>query len=257
MKKVWLIFFYLVSNSLFCHIYLNSDAARVGVANLNLISSSPLTDYYQAAVSNPGLSTSISHPFQFSGIENGNISFSYKYKNFHLSAGSLYLISNHYNLYSNYLGFNYLIKDLLTLGISQKFISVFEEENYFYPVTDLGCKIAHAKTMLAINYTNILHKQNCRIDLPNIISTEISYNPLHDTFIALGLEKEKNHKLQTKFGIRYNLLESLTLLTGYSLNPNQISFGLGIDYRKMSINYAIITHPELDSTHHISLIYAL
>ncbi len=257
MKLVWLFYFLFVNTTLFCHIYLGSCAARVGLANLNIISSSPLTDYYQAGVSNSGISTSLSQPFQFSGVENGNITYSQDFKKYHFSIGTLYLLSEYYNVYSNYLSINYSFQELITLGFSQKFISISEEENYFYTITDFGCKVSHEKTMIALNYSNILHKRSSRIDLPNIISTEIAFNPIKDTYIAFGLEKEKEHKLSKRFGVRYKIVKSLTLLTGYSLKPNQISFGVGVDYKKININYAVITHPELDSTHHISLIYEL
>ncbi len=255
MKLVWLFYLCLVNCSLLGHIYLDNCAARVGVANLNLISNSPLTDYYQAGVSNSGISTSISQPFQFSGVENGNITFSKNYHNNHLSVGSLYLLSDYYNLYSNYLSYNYSFQNIITLGISQKFISINETENYFSTITDIGCKITQEKTCLALNYTNLFHKNSSRIDLPNIFSTEISYNPLPETYVAIGFQKEKKHKVSTRFGFRYDLINSLTLLSGYSLEPNQIYFGIGLDYKRVNINYAINTHPQLDSSHYISIIY--
>ena len=257
MRLVLVMFIWLVHSVLFSYIYLHNCADLVGVSNLNTISHSPLTSYYQSAIANQGISCSISQPFQFSEIENGNISFSKKFKDTSFSLGSVYLLSEYYNQFSNYLNLNYTFHDLITLGIGQKLISVDEEENYSYTITDVGFKIAKDKTQLAINYTNIFSKKSSKLELPNIIDSEISYNPLENTFIAVGVEKEKSQKLSTRFGIRYKLLQSLSLLSGYCLEPNQISFGIGIDCRDITINYAIITHPELDSTHHISIIYGL
>lgn len=257
MQLFWLFFFCFISNNLASHIYLDNCADRVGVANLNTISKSPLTSYYQSAVGNDGISTSISQPFQFSGIENGSISISKTYSRINFSLGSVYLLSNHYSQFSNYIALNYTFKEIVTIGVGQKLISVNEEDNYSYPVTDIACLISHDKTKLAVSYTNIFQTESYKIELPNIITTELSYNPIANTFIAVGFEKEKGYKLASKFGTRYKVLQSLTLLSGYSLELNQISFGLGVDYQEFSIHYAVKTHPELDSTHHISLIYEL
>ncbi len=247
----------MVNSSLGAHIYLSSGADRVGVANLNIISHSPLTSYYQTGVYNDGISCSISQPFQFSGVENGNVSVSKSFHAYNISLGTLYLLSDHYTQFSNYLNFNYTIHDLITLGIGQKIITVNEEENYNYAITDIGCKIYKDKTKFAVNYTNLLQKESSKIELPNIVTTEISYSPTDDTDLAIGLEKEKNHQFSTSLGIRYKVMESLTLLSGYSLEPNQISFGLSINYQRFNVNYAIVTRPELNSTHHISLIYEM
>lgn len=257
MRLFCLVFFCFISSNLVSHVYLSNCADRVGVANLNIISKSPLTSYYQSAIANDGISSSISQPFQFSGIENGSISFSNTYNRINFSLGSVYLLSDHYSQFSNYLALNYAVNKLITLGVGQKLVTVNEEENYSYPLTDIACLISHEKTKLAISYTNIFQKKSSKIELPNIFNTEISYNPIENTFIAVGLEKEKGYKLASRFGIRYKVLQSLTLLSGYSLETNQISFGVGVDYREFSIHYAVITHPELDSTHHISLIYEL
>lgn len=257
MKLVWLVLISLVYSTLSAHIYLNNCAARVGVANLDIISTSPLTSYYQAGVSNPGIVCSISQPFQISGIENGSLAYSQKSHNSSFALGCNYLYSDYYSQYSNFLSYNYTIKNCLTIGIGQKFIMINEEDNYVYPLTDLGLLISQEKSKLVLNYTNVLNKKSSKLDLPTLFSSEISYRLKSDTFVAVGIEKEKQHKLTTKFGIRYKVLPSLTLLSGYSLEPNQMAFGVGVDYKKFSINYAVITHPELDSTHHISLIYEL
>ncbi|MBI9032521.1 hypothetical protein JEZ13_11055 [bacterium] len=257
MKLVWLLWLLIFNISLFADVYLSSDADRAGLANLSIISKSPITSYYQASITNEGLSCSISQPYQFSGIENGNIAISKNVKNFNLSLGSLYLMSNYYNQFSNYLNLSYTFHDVITWGIGQKLISVYEEENYYYTTTDIGFLISQNKTKLAVSYTNLFKRKSSKLTLPNIISTEISYNPIPDVYLALGLEKEKNFKTCPKIAIRYKVLKSLTLLSGYSLEPNQISFGISVNYYKCFINYAIMTHPQLDSTHYITLIYGL
>lgn len=255
MKKWWLFGFVVIFSPLFSHVYMNNCADRIGVANINIISISPLTSYYQAGVTNEGISTSISQPFQIAGVENGNISLSKNFRKMNISTGALYLFSDHYSMYSSYLNLNYELLEIISLGLSQKLISINETESYFETISDIGILISRDQTKLAINYTNLFNNKSNKLDIPNIISSEISYNPIKDTYLALGVEKEKRHKLSTKFGIRYRILSSLTLLSGYTLEPNQMFAGLSVSYKDFNITYAIATHPELDSTHQISLIY--
>ncbi|MFA7057398.1 MAG: hypothetical protein WC155_07555 [Candidatus Cloacimonadales bacterium] len=257
MRLLCLLLFLFSYFSLPAHIYLSNCALRVGVSNLNLISESPLTSYYQPAVSHQGIACSISQPFQFSNIESGNLCFSQAWQEANFTVGSNYLISSNYSTYSNFLNYNYTFQKLITVGIGHKLISVFEEEKYLANSTDIGFMLKQEKVALALSYTNLFHNKSSKISLPNIISTELSYQPQADVFLGIGLEKEKNHKLNPKLGIRYQLAESLSLLSGYSLEPNQMTFGANISYNKFNISYAIATHNELKSSHYISLVYDL
>lgn len=257
MRLFWLLLTLFSYLSLPAHIYLSNCASRVGVSNLNLISTSPLTSYYQPAVSHQGVACSISQPFQFSNVENGNLAFSQDLATGNITLGSNYLISSDYSTYSNFLNYNYTFQELITIGLGHKLVTVFEEERYLENSTDLGLMLKQEDLALAVSYTNLFHNQNKRISLPNIISTELSYQPQDDVLLGVGLEKEKNQKLNTKLGISYQIIENLTLLSGYSLEPNQITFGVNIEYSKFTISYAIATHNELKSSHYVSLIYGL
>jgi hypothetical protein len=256
MKRFGLVILLFCLINLNGHIYLNNCADRLGVANISLLSQSPITSYYNPAISHEGISSSISQPYGFKDVDKGNLSISKDFQKYNITITSNYLISPHYTYFSNNLAMNYKFDNYAILGIGYKIVSIREEENYNLPETNIGLLLHKDNVRLAVSYSNLLNKKSSRIELPNILTSEISFKLNQFIGLALGLEKEKNYKQTTKIAIRYKALKSLELLSGYSLDPNQLFAGMQVDYKKIKTVYALESHLELGLTHTISLIYA-
>lgn len=257
MKKYWFWLFLCYIVNINGHIFLNNCADRVGVANINLLSTSPNCAYYNPSLFNPGIATSISQPFGLSGIENGNITYASAIYKANVSLGVNYLLSDNYQQYSNFLSISYQLCDILTIGLSEKLITVYEYTNYKKWMTDVGILIKKDRLALAIAYTNLLHTPSAYLDMPNVISTEIAYSLSENSICGIALEKESNYALNSKIALRYALDKYMSVSSGYSFQPNQMFVGIILSYKQFSTNYAISTHLELGLTHYVSLKYEL
>ncbi len=256
MKRLWLFLLLGVSLSLNAHIYMSNCADRVGVGNISLLSKSPITAYYNPAVSNVGTSTSISQPYGFSQVENGNFSVTKELNKISISLGCNYLVSSNFNQFSNNLAVNYKFNKFLKIGLGHKVINIIENDKYAANSSDIALLLKKDNSKVAITYSNLFNNHSSKILLPSILVTELSYEPSATTSIGLAFEKEKGYKLTTKVGIRYRPLPSLSILSGYSIEPNQMFAGIDVTYKKASIVYAIASHLELGLTHYLTLIYA-
>ncbi len=257
MKLFWFFLFLFISTSINCHIYLNNCADRVGLANINLISKSPLTSYYNPAISNQGIACSISQPFGFSGIENGSLCVSKDVKTINITYATNYLLSSNFKEFVNELSINYSFKDMIILGISHKHVSICETSNYSGHLSDVGILIKNDAIKFAFSYSNILNDNNSRIELPKILTSEVSYRFNDITSFAIAIEKEMEEQINSKLGIRYTPIKSMSILSGYSYEANQIFAGLDVEYKRFMIAYAISNHVDLGISHYISLIYDL
>lgn len=90
--------------------------------------------------------------------------------------------------------------------------------------------------------------------IPTYIKTGFSYDLLPELSLNISVEKDLRYKASIQFGIDYDLIEYLSVRTGFSKNPAKYSAGLGINYSSFSLDYAFFSHNDLGLTHQLGLI---
>ena len=95
---------------------------------------------------------------------------------------------------------------------------------------------------------------NEKDNIPIVFNTGLTYNVLEELTFNLGLEKDIRYNYSLQCGIEYNLIEYISLRSGFSNEPSRYSAGIGINYSYFSLDYAFFTHTDLGLTHQVCLI---
>lgn len=90
--------------------------------------------------------------------------------------------------------------------------------------------------------------------IPVVINTGLSYDIDDDLTVNFAVEKDIKYKASLQFGINYDIIEHLSLRTGFSNEPSKYSAGIGINYSIFSLDYAVFTHNNLGLTHQAGVI---
>jgi len=90
--------------------------------------------------------------------------------------------------------------------------------------------------------------------IPIIFNTGLSYSVDDDFIVNFSIEKDIEYKASLQFGIEYDIIEYLSLRTGFSNEPSRYSAGIGINYSLFSFDYAVFTHNDLGLTHQAGII---
>jgi outer membrane protein W len=90
--------------------------------------------------------------------------------------------------------------------------------------------------------------------IPIVFNTGLSYSVDDDFILNFSIEKDIEYKASLQFGIEYDIIEYLSLRTGFSNEPSRYSAGIGINYSLFSFDYAIFTHNDLGLTHQAGII---
>ena len=90
--------------------------------------------------------------------------------------------------------------------------------------------------------------------IPIVLNAGFSYDVIDEITINATIEKDINYKPSIQFGINYDIIEYLSLRSGFSNEPSRYSAGIGINYSMFSLDYAIFTHNDLGLTHQAGLI---
>jgi len=90
--------------------------------------------------------------------------------------------------------------------------------------------------------------------IPMIFNTGFSYDVVDELTLNFAVEKDIKYKASFQFGINYDIIEYLSLRTGFSNEPSKYSAGIGINYSMFSLDYAMYTHNDLGLTHQAGII---
>ena len=90
--------------------------------------------------------------------------------------------------------------------------------------------------------------------IPMVFNAGLSYDVIDELTINLAIEKDIKYNASFQFGINYNIIEYLSLRTGFSNKPSRYSAGIGINYSIFSLDYAMFTHNDLGLTHQAGII---
>lgn len=102
-----------------------------------------------------------------------------------------------------------------------------------------------------INHATIGNEDN---QIPMLFNAGLSYDALNELTVNFAIEKDINFKPSLQFGINYDIVEYLSLRSGFSNEPSRYSAGIGINYSMFSLDYAMFTHNELGLTHQAGII---
>lgn len=90
--------------------------------------------------------------------------------------------------------------------------------------------------------------------IPVLLNAGISYDLINSLSINAAVEKDLRYKTSFMFGVDYDLIEYLSLRSGFSNEPSRFSAGIGINYSIISLDYAMFTHNDLGLTHQVGLL---
>lgn len=91
--------------------------------------------------------------------------------------------------------------------------------------------------------------------IPAIIRIGAAYS--FDENILVTVEAEKDTQMDPVFkcGLEYRIIEEIYVRGGISTNPGLYSFGFGLDFKKVKIDFSSSVHEVLGYSPQISLIY--
>jgi hypothetical protein len=90
-------------------------------------------------------------------------------------------------------------------------------------------------------------------DLPQIFRAGISYEPYPSVATVIGAERILGQDVEFGGGVEAWVFPELALRMGITSNPNRFTAGFGLRIRQIGLDYAFLTHPQLPSTHQVSI----
>lgn len=153
--------------------------------------------------------------------------------------------------------YNYLNKFFAGITINYQTVSIQNYGNDGAIFLNLG-GLAYVSNILrlgfAIQNINRASFGNEDDQIPVIINTGFSYDVVDELTLNFAVEKDIKYKASFQFGINYDIIEYLSLRTGFSNEPSKFSAGIGINYSMFSLDYALFTHNDLGLTHQAGVI---
>lgn len=118
-------------------------------------------------------------------------------------------------------------------------------------IAELGPKFFLGSHFSNLNQAKL--SRNSNQQLPTLMQLGVSYLPSKNLVFQAELEKELDSTPILKIGLQYQLEDWIYLRTGLHSQPSRLSFGLGLQKKRMGLDYAYGQNPALGSTHHLSL----
>ncbi|MDI6641228.1 MAG: PorV/PorQ family protein [Elusimicrobiota bacterium] len=160
-----------------------------------------------------------------------------------------------------YVGFGKEIYKKLYSGISFKYISEQIDKVQAQVVgIDIGLlyQTFIDKLWAGVNLQNVGTKalyKTLQEELPLNLKVGVGYKPSGKLLFAIDFNQEKNKELKLNLGIEYSPIKLIVLRAGFD-GKNDAGFGLtagiGINLKKLALDYAFIPYGDLGNTHRIS-----
>jgi len=91
--------------------------------------------------------------------------------------------------------------------------------------------------------------------IPAIIRVGAAYSFDENILVSVEAEKDTQMDPVLKCGLEYRIIEQIYVRGGISTNPGLYSFGFGLDFKKLKIDFSSSVHHVLGYSPQISLIY--
>ncbi|MDQ7797979.1 MAG: helix-hairpin-helix domain-containing protein [Candidatus Edwardsbacteria bacterium] len=92
-------------------------------------------------------------------------------------------------------------------------------------------------------------------ELSQNLSLGAALEPLDEITLLVELNDQRDWPCQIRIGQEYRYRNLLALRAGFCNQPNAASLGFGVIHKKIRLDYAIRTHPDLGFSHCLSLNY--
>ncbi len=225
---------------------------QIGSSYLRLFNLSFFQNFFGAASVPVGKYGTASLSFQYFGVEyeGENISGEYSLA---LSHG-FYLLKD---IHSS-LAFGYSLKAYhWNLGTSVDGLNLGSSTTFG---VDVGLQASvYSRTHIGIYFLNLNAPQVgefTKHDLPQRIVAGIAYQPYEGVTTSLDFNRLLGSSdMEVWAGAEFKVFDLIYLRFGGTTNPNRFSTGLGVNIKKLSIDYALLTHSELGETHSVGLMY--
>jgi hypothetical protein len=92
-------------------------------------------------------------------------------------------------------------------------------------------------------------------DLPQRLVMGAAYRPFSGLITSLAFDKTVGYDTHIRAGFEFLPAEWIALRVGASTNPNRFSFGFGLNFKGINVDYSFNSHPVLPETHKFGLAY--
>jgi len=182
-------------------------------------------------------------PFSFGSIALGGMTYGFElYRETKVTAGFSYNYENRFFAGAALNFHNYSIKNY-----GNDFVFYLNLGGLVY-ATD------HLRLVFSVQNINRASLADEDDQIPVVINSGLSYDFIDELSVNLAMEKDVRYNVSILFGIDYNLIENLSLRTGFSNEPSRYTAGIGINYSIISFDYALFTHTDLGLTHQAGII---
>ena len=89
--------------------------------------------------------------------------------------------------------------------------------------------------------------------LPRTFAVGIALKPAENMSLTVDMRKNSSQKVDTLAGCEININPMFVIRTGVHNHPWQFTFGWGVYYGRMRLDYVWLSHPNLDGTHLVSV----
>jgi hypothetical protein len=157
------------------------------------------------------------------------------------------------------LGYSYNFQNKFFAGVAINYQTV-SIKNYgsdgaiFFNLGGLAYITNNFRLGFAVQNINRATFGNEDDQIPMIFNAGLSYDVIDDLTVNFAVEKDIKYKPSIQFGINYDIIEYISIRTGFSNEPSKYSAGIGINYSMFSLDYAMFTHNDLGLTHQAGVI---
>ena len=198
-------------------------------------------------------------PFGLKELSNAFIAYTDSFSFGRLAVGAMYYGFELYSEKKIVLGYANNIYDGLSAGIALNLHNVsiknYGKDFAFYLNGGLSIRITDEIYWgFSLSNVNKATFGKEKDQIPSLIKTGLSYNPIGNLTISFAFKKETDYAEDFSFGIDYDIIEILSLRSGFSSRISKYSGGIGIHYSVFNLNYAFVYHNDLGFTHQTDLI---
>jgi hypothetical protein len=236
------------------HVFANLMAR----ANITLLSNDPATAHYQPARTSKGLCLNYYRPFGIRELD----SFQF--------ASGFTLFGQSFSASAFMLNNEYIRDNVFHLGYSKSYANISVGTNISYYVQGIiGYDTLQAFTLSigtvwntrqlvhGFSFSNLTHTEIKTISLPSVFKYELKVAPLENTDFAVSFQKEIDYRERLAFAVSQNILDIITISTGFINNPGQFTAGFDVSVGHIGLSYGVRTHTTLGLTTALGIKYLL
>jgi hypothetical protein len=198
-------------------------------------------------------------PFGFSELANGFIAYNEPFSFGSIGIGAMIYGFDLYRESKVTLAFSYNYQNSFFVGLAADYHTVsirnYGSTGVFY--ADLGGLVYLADDLRwGFDLHNLNHASFGASDdqIPVVLNTGLSIDLIDNFTLNAAVEKDIRYNAGIMFGFDYELIEYISLMSGFSNEPSRFTAGIGIHYSILNLDYAVFTHTELGITHQAGII---